>query len=424
MNSQDVYIVGIGSSAVGRLPDRTFTELCRDALVATTADAGHEGAPLPVTAVWFSNFMMDSWGQRAQRGQESLLPLIDGGLIEQGASIVNVEGGCASASVAFTGALTHVMSGRGEIALAIGVEKMNSVSSDPRERTRFLADGLAAAQGTQNDEFFWAPYRQLADRLGIDFAPRPDRSFAMDIYALWTQSHMAAYGTTAEHLALVAAKNHTNSVLNPRAQYRFAMTPAEVLADRVVAEPLTRAMCAPGTDGAAAVLVCSEGYLASLPARVRDRAVRVLGHATAGGIRLAGWEDQRAPLRASGEAYRQAGLTAQDLDVVELHDAAAFAEIHLAEDLGLCARGEGGAFAASGASQRDGSIPINPSGGLLSRGHPIGATGILMLQEIVGQLRGEAGDYQIPNARVGLAENGGGFAGNDVAVCAVTILAV
>ncbi|PZT99628.1 MAG: thiolase [Gordonia sp. (in: high G+C Gram-positive bacteria)] len=296
-----------------------------------------------------------------------------------------------------------------------------TVRAGPSGSRKFMANGLAAGQGVLSDSF-WDPFRKLAAKSGLEFSTSPDRSFAMDIYALWTKDHMASYGTTIEQIAQVAVKNHNNGALNDRAQYRFTTTLDEVLQDRVVASPLTRAMCAPSTDGAAAALVCSEEFLRRQPAKIQRRAIRVLGQGIAGGVRYASWEDERAPVRAAASAFKQAGISAADIDVVELHDASAFAEVHLIEDIGLCGRGEGGPFTMSGATEIGGDVVVSPSGGLLSRGHPIGATGLLMLREITDQLRGEAGAYQVPGAKIGLAENGGGFAGNDVAVCAVTIL--
>jgi len=195
-----------------------------------------------------------------------------------------------------------------------------------------------------------------------------------------------------------------------------------VLADRMVCDPLTRAMCAPIGDAAAAALLCSADFLRTLPTSVRTRAVRVRAQAITGGKFKASWEDERAPVLAARRAYEMANVKPEDLDLVELHDATSFAEIHLVEDLGLCPRGQGGPFTASGATARDGQIPVNASGGLVSRGHPIGATGLMMMNELCIQLRGEAGPMQLPNARLALAENGGGLIGNDLAACAVTIL--
>jgi acetyl-CoA acyltransferase len=159
-----------------------------------------------------------------------------------------------------------------------------------------------------------------------------------------------------------------------------------------------------------------------MPEKVRKRAVRVRGHAAAGGRFRASWEGERAPVLAARRAYQMAQLEPEKIDVVELHDATSFAEIHLVEDLGFCPRGQGGPFTASGATSRYGQIPVNPSGGLVSRGHPIGATGLMMMNELCIQLRGEAGVMQVPYAHIGLAENGGGLIGNDLAACAVTIL--
>lgn len=414
--STDVHIVGIAATAAGRQPDRSFTDLVREAYLAALADAGMQDRPA-FGHVWFSNLLMDYWGQSAGKGHAVLTPLIRDGSLPAGAAIVDVEAGCASGSVAFNGAVKDVRSGEADVAIAIGVEKMN----DPANPGGYLEYMNRVVD--QLDPDCWRElYTGIAAECGSVFDPGPGRSIPMDIYAVWARSHMRAYGTTREQIAASAAKNHTNAVGNPRAQYRFAMTAEEVLADRPVADPLTRAMCAPTGDAAAAVVVCSDAHLRRLAPEVRARAIRVRGHALAGGTFDVGWEDDRAPVRAARTALAQAGMSPGDVDLVELHDASSFAEIHLVEDMGLCGRGEGGPFTESGATARDGAIPVNPSGGLVSRGHPIGATGIQMLNELSLQLRGEAGDVQIPGAAVGLAENGGGIIGNDVAVCAVTIL--
>jgi acetyl-CoA acetyltransferase len=311
-----------------------------------------------------------------------------------------------------------VLSGQSEVALAVGAEKMN----DPTRPAAEALEWIGAAAGSLEPDAYWKPYHDLAAELGTTFDPG-NGSFAMHCYALWAKEHMRTYGTTVEQIAAAAAKNHTNAVDNPRAQYRFPLTVEQVLEDRVVSAPLTRAMCAPTGDAAAAVVVCSDSYLARQPAEVRARALRISGHGLGGGHRGARLTDpDRAPLRAAAKAYRMAGIRPDDLDLVELHDATSFAEIELVEDLGLCEPGKGGPFTASGESQRDGRIPVNASGGLVSRGHPIGATGILMLHEAALQLRGEAGPIQLPNPRVALVENGGGIVGHDVAVCSVTVL--
>lgn len=419
VSHDSLYILGLGATAVGRQPERSFTDLAREAIANAFTDCGLND-PEVLDQVWFSNYMMDFWGQRACRGQEVLTPLIEEGLLPAAVPIINVEAGCASASVAFHEAWKHVLAGQSEVALAVGAEKMN----DPSRPAAQALEWIGACAGSLDPDSYWQPYHDLAAELGTTFDVG-EGSFAMHCYALWAKEHMRTYGTTVEQIAAAAAKNHTNSVDNPRAQYRFPLTVEQVLEDRTVSAPLTRAMCAPTGDAAAAIVVCSRSYLDRQPDEVRDRAVRISGHALGGGHRgvlPSSGDQRRAPIRAAQKAYRMAGIGPDDLDLVELHDATSFAEIHLVEDLGLCEAGKGGIFTASGESQRDGRIPVNPSGGLVSRGHPIGATGIVMLYEAVLQLRGEADAIQLPNARVALVENGGGIVGHDVAVCSVTVL--
>jgi acetyl-CoA acetyltransferase len=411
----DVFIVGIYSTPVDRFFELSPKDLVRSAYLGALADARLEGDA--IGHIWFSNMMLDFWGQPNVRGQVCLLPLGDEGLLPAGVATTNVEAACASASMAFNGALKDILSGECELSLAVGMEKMY----DPGRRAEFF---VRLEKGTDflDPQIWLEQYERMAADCGTKFERNPERSLAIDIYALWAKTHMARYGTTAEQIARAAAKNHTNSVGNPRAQYRFPMSVEAVLSDRMVSDPLTRAMCAPIGDASAAALLCSAGFLRNRPADVQRRAVRVRGHAVAGGLRRANWEDERAPVRAAARAYQEAKLGPSEVDVVELHDATSFAEIHLIEDLGICARGQGGPFTASGATARDGKIPVNPSGGLVSRGHPIGATGLMMLNELCIQLRGEGGPIQVPSARIGLAENGGGLIGTDLAACAVTIL--
>lgn len=412
---EDVFILGIYSTPAGRFLERSPKDLVREAYLGALKDAGIDGRA--IGHVWFSNMMLDFWGQPNVKGQVCLLPLLEDGLLPAGVATTNVEAACASGSLAFNGAWKDILSGQCDMSLAIGMEKMY----DPARRAEFF---VRLEKGTDFlDPQDWRElYENTATACGTRFEPSPERSIAIDIYALWAKTHMARYGTTERQIACAAAKNHTNSVANPRAQYRFPMDVDAVLADRMVREPLTRAMCAPIGDAAAAALLCSGETLRKMPEKTRSRAVRVRGHAVAGGRFRASWEDERAPVLAARRAYQMAELEPKDIDVAELHDATSFAEIHLVEDLGFCPRGQGGPFTASNATSRNGQVPVNPSGGLVSRGHPIGATGLMMLNELCIQLRGEAGAMQVPNARVGLAENGGGLIGNDLAACAVTIL--
>ncbi|UXA16559.1 thiolase family protein [Mycobacterium sp. SMC-4] len=416
MRTIDAYILGTFATAVGKFPDKDPKALTRDAYLGVLADALVDD-PDVIGGAWFANMLMDHWRQPYLKGQLCFVPLVNDGLFPRGAPVTNVEGGCATGSQAFSNALREVQSGHSDVALAIGVEKM----FDP-DNPRAALRGMEGALDWLDPESWQNLYRRTAAANGTTFDTGPERGVAMDLYGLWAHSHMRAYGTTAEHLAMAAAKNHTNSVHNPRAQYRFPMSVQQVLEDRVVSEPLTRAMCAPIGDGAAAVLVCSRKHLDRCPAEVRERAVRIRANEIACGVFDVSWDDDRAPVLAARRAYRAAGLAPRDIDLVELHDASSFAEIHLLEDLGFCDRGKAGEYTAAGATAIDGELPVNASGGLVSRGHPIGATGLMMLNEIAIQLRGEAGGNAVANARIGLAENGGGVIGNDSAVCSVTIL--
>jgi acetyl-CoA acetyltransferase len=199
------------------------------------------------------------------------------------------------------------------------------------------------------------------------------------------------------------------------------MSVDDVLADREISHPLTRAMCAPLGDGAAAVLVVSEKFLQSCDAAVRERAVRIRACETSGG-KYRGLEEPGLSKIAAEKAYQRAGLSPKDIDVAEVHDATSFSEIYQLEMLGFCAPGEGGPFIEEGRAGLSGDLPLNTSGGLVSKGHPIGATGLSMIVELADQLRGEAGERQVPNARLALAESGGGVIGFDEAVCVVTVL--
>ena len=247
-----------------------------------------------------------------------------------------------------------------------------------------------------------------------------ERSVFMDIYAAQARYHMACFGSTVEQFAIVAAKNHDHSQHNPYAQYRFSLTKEEVLADRIVSWPMTRSMCAPMSDGAAALIVVSKRALTRFP---DTRPVRIRGMGlTVGTDRTTDAYDRHVTRLAAERAYEQAGLGPEDIHVAEVHDASAVAEIIQGEHLGFWAYGEGAPRTATGESKLGGKRPINVSGGLLSKGHPIGATGAIQIHDLLRQLRGEAGPSQVGGARIALAENGGGFYGLEEAVCAVTIL--
>ncbi|MEC9341895.1 MAG: thiolase family protein, partial [Pseudomonadota bacterium] len=247
------------------------------------------------------------------------------------------------------------------------------------------------------------------------------RSVFMDIYAYLARFHMGHFGTTQRQLAMVSAKNHTHSSLNPDSQFQTPMTVEDVLAAREIIWPLTLPMCAPVSDGAAAAVVCNADGLARLKPQAPIRLLAcVLGSGT---DRKPEEFDRHLCRLAALKAYDQAGIGPQEIDVAEVHDATAFAEIQQTENLGFCAIGDGGSLVESGATSLSGSIPVNPSGGLQSKGHPIGATGLAQIHELVLQLRGRAGKRQVKGARFAIAENGGGFHGIEEAAACISILA-
>jgi acetyl-CoA acetyltransferase len=229
---------------------------------------------------------------------------------------------------------------------------------------------------------------------------------------------MDRYGTTQRQLAVISAKNHQHAVHNPRAQYREAMTVEEVLAAPEVAYPLTRPMCSPVGDGAAALIICSKEFAKK---RGAAKPVKILATVQGGGMDR-GFDDPDLTDRLAVKAYETAGVGPGDIQLAEVHDATAFGELRACEGLGFCPPGEGGIFAEQGHTRIGGRLPVNPSGGLECKGHPVGATGAAQIAELVWQLRGEAGRRQVENARLALAENGGGNIGIEEAAMVITIL--
>lgn len=412
---RDVYVIGSACTEFGKFADRSFQDLAREAYLQVLADAGMTDGGV-IEQGWFGNCGMFAWGQGGIRGQVCFTPLVEEGLFPERVPMVNVESGCATASQAFHGAWKDILSGQTEVSLAIGVEKLHSPDR-PERVPEIFSSGI-----DQLDAARWhAYYRAAGEAAGKPFETGPGRTVFMDTYAMQAAWHMRRYGTTQRQIAAGAAKNHHNGSLNPKAQYRFDMTVDEVLADRPVSHPLTRAMCAPIGDGAAAAILCSAEFLAGLPGAVRERAVKVRACALSGG-KYRNLDEPGLSHFAAQKAYRAARLSPADIDLAELHDATSFCEIYQAEMMGFCAVGEGGALVESGATALDGAIPVNPSGGLVSKGHPVGATGLSMIYEVCLQLRGEAGARQVRGASLGLVENGGGVMGFDEAACAVTIL--
>lgn len=407
----DVYIVGIGMTPLGKFPDRSVKALTREAVEAALNDA--DCSIGDIDAAWFANTRQGLMeGQNGIRGQCALRSI---GF--QGIPIANVENACASASTAVAQAYAHIKAGLCEVALVAGVDKM--FYPDMKERM------FQAFMGGTDVHLLEETRKRLAD-VGRDVGPPATgdaiglHSFFMDIYAAFARLHMRLYGTTMAQIAAAAAKNHRHSTMNPLSQYQVDMTVDEVLNDELVAWPLTRAMCAPISDGAAAAVLCGRERLGRFD---RKRAARIAAIALASSTDREPEDfDRHIGRRAALKAYEQASLGPEDMGVAEVHDACSFAEIVQIENLGFCERGAGGAITAGGETSLGGRIPVNTSGGLVSKGHPVGATGIIQLHELVTQLRGEAGPRQVESPRYAIAENGGGFWGVEEAATVVTIL--
>lgn len=407
-----VYIVGVGMTPLGRHLSRSVKDLTRQAVQAALQDAGC--GMQAIESAWFSNTRQGVLqGQHGIRGQCALRAM---GF--EAIPIINCDNACASSSTGLNQAWAAIKAGVCEVALVVGAEKMHLPEGRDLMFEAFwggmdreLAETQLAAQAALSAALPLPPEANL---------DAGERSVFMDSYAAMARHHMMLHGTTQRQLAIVASKNHSHAQHNPMAQYQHPCSVEEVLADRLVSWPLTRAMCAPMSDGAGALILCSQAALKRFD---KTRAVRVLATQLASGVVRDPADFSRHIGRlAALKAYEQAGVSPDDVDVAEVHDASSFAEIRHIENLGLCEIGAGGAMAERGETRVGGRMPVNPSGGLVSKGHPIAATGAIQILELVTQLRGEAGGRQVAGARIAAAENGGGFYAGEEAVAAVTIL--
>ncbi|MBU2490303.1 MAG: thiolase family protein, partial [Proteobacteria bacterium] len=397
---ENVYIIGLGMIRFMKYPDRNVRDMAHEAANLALADAGLTKEDLQ--AAFFSNTFWGMFtGQHSIRGQVVMRSMGVGRI-----PVVSVENACAGASTALHLAAMGVRAGEYDVALALGSEKI----TDPDKGKSLGA--YASCMDLENIQAAIDLFVKLSAELA-PIAPKDDgepgagRSIFMDAYAMGAKWHMSRFGSTQRQLATICAKNHFHGSLNPLAQYQQDMTVDEVLADKPIAWPLTRAMCAPVGDGAAAAIVCSESFLKKLK---NPRPVKILASVLGSG-RDRDIDDKDIGELLDHEAYEKAGLGPDDIDLAELHDATSYGELHQVEAMGFCPIGEGGPFAESGASKLGGAKPINTSGGLECRGHPIGASGLAQIYEIGLQLRGEAGKRQVEGARIGLAENGGGNIG-------------
>jgi len=417
----DVYVIGTHSTSFGKKPELSFKDLARETYLGVLTDAGLEAGD-DIEFAYFGNCAMHGAKQGTIRGQVCTIELVDEGLFPKRVPLINVEGACATGSMAFHSAWKDILSGQSDLVLAMGVEKLflPKAAADPEMKKRMMKGFMNGVDNFDLPRLF-AEYERAAEVADVPFAAGTDRSFFMDTYAVQAALHMKRYGTTQRQIAAGAAKNHNYGALNPLAQYRFTQTVDQVLEDRLISFPLTRAMCAPIGDGAASALLCSKRYLDRVAPAVRARAVRVRASALAGGYYRSVDEPSLSHV-AARKAYHFAGLGPADIDVAEVHDACSFCEIYQVEMMGFCEFGQGGSFVESGATGPGGKVPTNTSGGLVSKGHPVGATGLSMLYELAQQLRGEAGGRQVVGARVALQQNGGGVIGLEEAACSVILL--
>jgi acetyl-CoA C-acetyltransferase len=368
-----VAVVGVGVTKFGK-HDRSSAELFAEAARDALADA--ELSPASVQALYYGNVVGGETEKQLHTGP-------------QAASVLGIptvpttrfETACASSHAAFRHAVMEIAAGVSDVVLVGGGERVLNVPT--AESTEYFA---------------YASDATWEQPLGLTFP---------GVFALVARAHMAKYGTTEAQMAAVAVKNHRHGVLNPKAQFQKEITLEQVLGSAYVADPLKLYDCCPFTDGGAAVVLASEEV-----ARRRPRAVWVLGSAAASDTMLMHEKKDLARVptteRAAAAAYRQAGIGPADVDVVELHDCFTIAEIVATEGLGLFEPGAGGLAAEKGWTSIGGKMPVNPSGGLKAKGHPIGATGAAQIAEITTQLRGEAGPRQVDGARIGLAHTLGG----------------
>jgi acetyl-CoA acyltransferase len=385
-----VMIAGVGMTPFGKSPGRGIRDLATTASAEALADAGVDAEA--VQKVFFGNAVAGVISHQEMIRSE--VAFRDDKLA--GTPMINVENACASGSSALQLGWEAVGSGRTEVVLIVGAEQL---THEDKNRT------FAALRGSTDIEEIGPPEQDH----------RATHSILMDFYAEEAQGYLDRYDATAEDFARVAVKNRTHGSHNPLAQYGVPQTVEEVLGSRVIVPPLTLPMCSPVTDGAAAIVLCSEEYAAKLNG---GGTVEVLASEMAGGAGAGS-----APVAdAAAAAYRTAGVSIEDVDTIELHDAAAPAELIQYSEIGLCGEGEGHKLVREGVTTVGGASPVNTSGGLMSRGHPLGATGCAQIVELVTQLRGRAGGRQVDGARTGMAVNCGGWLAGTYAVSVATIL--
>lgn len=378
---RDVAIIGVGANPKwGELWGQSLRDIFVEAALAAMDDAGVDHIDGMYVGCMSSGIFA---------GQEHVGSLLADYLGQRHLPATRVESACASGGAAVKAAFLEVASGHSDIVLAGGVEKMTDVGGGD------ATYALGTAADAEYECYHGATFPGL--------------------YAMIARAHMDRYGTTPEMLAQVAVKNHDNGALNAMAQYPFHIRAKQVLDSIMVADPLHILDCSPITDGAAAAILCPLETAKKLSKKLPIK-IAGFGHAT-DTIQLAQREDMtwlESTARAAEQAFKMAGVEAKDVDLFEVHDCFTIAELVVIESLGLVKKGEAGKATLEGRTARDGDLPVNTSGGLKSKGHPVGATGVAQVMEVVKQLRGEAGERQVAGARRGLTQNMGGSGGSAV----------
>jgi len=412
-----VKIIGAGITKFGRQMDRNLKSLVAEAVNDALQEAGITKDQLE--GAWVGNASQGVLqGQESIRGQVVLRAMGIGGI-----PVVNNENACASSATALYGARAMVALGEMDVALVVGMEKMYF---DDRKKVFPAFTGCMdveiLAQITKAFAEQEEKVRKERESKGEAAKTKSgERTIFMDVYAITARDHMKKYGTTQRQLAAIASKNHYHSSMNPLAQYQQTFTIEEVLASPEVAYPLTRAMCSPIGDGAAALVICSDEFAKKIGAK---HAVEIAACMLASGEDPSKEKTESTLARLAKKAYERAGIGPEDLNVAEVHDATSVGELKVTEEIGFCPIGQGGPWAEAGHSTLGGRLPVNVSGGLECQGHPIGATGVRQVAEIYWQLAGggRVGKRQVQNAKVGLAQNAGGSVGASEGALSITIL--
>lgn len=403
---RDVAIVGVGMSRFGKYPEKGIKDLVREAVEPALDDAGLNTGDVEAAFVGTA-------APGIMTGQEQIKAQVT--LSAMGIDTIpmyNIENACASSSSAFNLAWTSVGAGLYDCALVVGFEKLY----DTDKMKSYMALGTAVDIETALEHLEAFQKKHASGEPIIGEGSGQSRSIFMDMYAYYTRTYMERFNLTQEHFAKISVKSHKNGALNPHAQYQKEVTLDQVLQSGDVAFPLTRMMCSPVCDGSAAAIICARDQVS----RFKTMPVWIAGSVVGSG-KISDDLSDTLTSRLGPKLFQAAGVRPGDIDIIEVHDATSPSEIITLIELGLCPGEDAPKWIDEGYLDRDGKLPTNTSGGLASKGHPIGATGLGQIHEIVLQLRGEAGPRQVDGPKIGMTHNGGGILGVDAAAMALHV---